>query len=279
MATPPVPSTVTDEVPYASPDDVLKYVRNRDSFTDPGESEAISMLMDRTDFVDARTNRAWRRRTVTDYDTDVKLSHLQKHQRHRRRTRYKSGRRVRDPTKLADPFAPAQLPYHPVESITTLELIVGRDYKDITADGTEDVTGDLGDTAWYLMPSRGRIQIDLNQLTVGGVSAWGNALVKNATARVTFVYGRDESSAATEAASGNVAGTTDPNGSTSGVSESVPDSLREATAQLVAADIARMDSLGDMFRTSGEDLNLTEAANDLQQGAMEAINGFRREIP
>lgn len=280
MATPPVESTVVDDVPYASPDDVLKHVRNRDSFSDPGSSEAISMLMDRSDFVDNRTNRAWRRREVTDYDTEIKLSHLQKHQRHRRRSRYKSGRRVRDPTKLADPFAPAQLPYHPIESIETLELIVGTTYKDITADGVEDVTDDVDDQKWYLMPGRGRIQIDLNELVIGNVSSWGRGLMEQgATARVTFRYGKDESSAATEASNGNVSGTTDPDsGNSSGVSESVPDSIRDAVGKLVAADIARMDSLGDMFRTSGEDLDLTEAADALQADAMDTINEVRRDI-
>lgn len=279
MATPPVQSTVIDEVPYASPDDVLKHVRNRDSFSDPGESEAISMLLDRTDFVDNRTNRAWRRREVVDYDTEIKLSHLQKHQRHRRRSRYKSGRRVRDPTKLADPFAPVQLPYHPIESIETLELIVGNTFKDITADGVEDVTGDLDDEKWYLMPSRGRIQVDLNELVIGNVSAWGRGLIEQgATARVSFRYGEDESSAATEASNGNVSGTTDPNSTSEGVSTTVPGSLRDAVGKLVAADIARMDTLGDMFRTSSGDIDLTDAANDLQEDAMEEINEHRRDI-
>lgn len=279
MATPPVSSTVVDDVPYASTDDVLKHVRNRDSFTDPGSSEVISMLLDRTDFVDNRSNKAWRRREVTDYDTEIKLSHLQKHQRHRRRSRYKSGRRVRDPTKLADPFAPAQLPYHPIESIETLELIVGTTYKDITADGVEDVTADVDDQKWYLMPERGRLQIDLNELVIGNVSAWGRGLMEQgATARVTFRYGNDESSAATELSNNNIGGTTDPNSTSTGVSTSVPDSIRDAVGKLVAADIARMDTLGDLFRQSGEDLDLSDAADSLQEDAMEAINEVRRDI-
>jgi hypothetical protein len=271
------PSTVVDTVPYASPDDVLKYIRNRDSYTDPGESEAISMLLDRSDFVDDRTNRAWRRREVTDYDARVRLSHLQKHQRHRRRSRRRSGRRLRDPTSLPDPYAPVQLPYLNVVEISNLELISGEDYEDITSNGTLDVTSDadLEDSLWYGQPSRGRLQIDLAALTVGPNTRRGR-VVDNSNAVVTFQYGRDESAAATEASNGNISGTTDPNSSTSGVSESVPDSLREATAQLVAADIARMDDLGDMFRSSGEDLDLQGAADSLQEDAMEAINEWRR---
>lgn len=276
----PARSEVIDEVPYASPDDVLKHIRNRDSFTDPGRNEAISMLMDRSDFVDDRVGKAWRRREVTEWDTQVKLSHLQKHQRHRRRSRYKSGRRTRDPTKLADPFAPVQLPYLNITSIQKLVLLRGRNYDDITADGFEDVTSeaDMEDAAWYLQPGRGRIQISLRALTIGGVSTWGRSLVDDATARVTFRYGEDESTSATEASNGTISGTSAPNTTSEGVSESVPDAIRDAVAKLVASDIARMDNLGDMFRSSGENIDLSDAADTLRSDAMETIQNHRREV-
>jgi len=40
-----------------------------------------------------------------------------------------------------------------------------------------------------------------------------------------------------------------------------------------------MDSLGDMFRTSGEDLDLTDAADALRSDAMETIQEHRRIVP
>lgn len=273
-----IPSTVVDEVPYASPDDVLKHVRNRDTFSDPGESEAISMLFDRTEFVDSRTNKAWRRREAV-HTRPVKLSHLQKHSRHRRRSRYSSGRRLRDPTQVADAWAIVQLPALDIESISELVLYRGRSYDDITASGGEASDSVLSNDDYIIEPDRGRLKIHINALTVGNVSAYGRALVDDATARVSYRYGSDESSAATEAGNGNISGTTDPNTTSSGVSTSVPDDLRDAVGKLVASDIARMDSLGDMFRTSGEDLDLTTAAEDLRSDAMDTIQNHRRVIP
>jgi len=272
-----IPSTVVDEVPYASPDDVLKHVRNRDSFTDPGESEAISMLMDRSEFVDSRTNRAWRRREATQ-TRSVQLSHLQKHTRHRRRSRYSSGRRLRDPTKVADAWAVVQLSGLDIESVSELVLYRGRTYDDITSSGGEASSSVLENDDYIIEADRGRLKIHINALTVGNVSAYGKALVDAATARVTYRYGPDESAAATEASNGNVSGTTDPNSTSTGVSTSVPGDLRDAVGKLVASDIARMDSLGDMFRTSGEDLDLTDAADALRSDAMEEIQEHRRAI-
>lgn len=273
-----IPSTVVDEVPYASPDDVLKHVRNRDTFSDPGESEAISMLLDRTEFVDSRTNKAWRRREAT-HTRPVKLSHLQKHSRHRRRSRFKSGRRLRDPTQVADAWAIVQLPALDIESISELVLYRGRSFEDITASGGEASSSVLSDDSYIIEADRGRLKIHINAVTVGSLSAYGKALVDDATVRVTYRYGPDESSAATEVQNGNVSGTSNPATSESGVSTSVPGDLRDAVGKLVASDIARMDSLGDMFRTSGEDLDLTDAADALRSDAMETIQEHRRIVP
>ena len=279
MSQRPLRSSLVDEVPYASPDDVLKHIRNRDSFSDPGQSEAISMLMDRSDFVDDRTNRAWRRRKVESWDVPVKLSHHQKHKRHRRRTMTSSGRRNRDPSRVAEPFAPAQLPHLHIASVEEILLIRGNDVADITTDGTETLGGgdDLESESWYLQPERGRLQIDLSELTRAGLSPARTGVIEDTQVRVSYNYGNDEQTAAGEAANGNVSGTSDPSSTSSGVSESVPSSIRDAVAKLVASDIARMDSLGDMFRTSAEsDLDLTDAADSLREDAMESINKHRR---
>jgi len=279
MSQRPLRSSLVDEVPYASPDDVLKHIRNRDSFSDPGQSEAISMLMDRSDFVDDRTNRAWRRRKVESWDVPVKLSHHQKHKRHRRRTMTSSGRRNRDPSRVAEPFAPAQLPHLHIASVEEILLIRGNDVADITTDGTETLAGgdDLGGESWYLQPERGRLQIDLSELTRAGLSPARTGVIEDTQVRVSYNYGNDEQTAAGEAANGNISGTSDPSSPSPGVSESVPSSIRDAVAKLVASDIARMDSLGDMFRTSAEsDLDLTDAADSLREDAMESINKHRR---
>jgi len=280
MSQRPLRSELVDEVPYASPDDVLKHIRNRDEFSDPGRSEAISMLMDRSDFADDRTNRAWRRRRVESWDVPVKLSHSQGSARHRRRSRTATGRRNRDPTKVADPFAPAQLPHLHIAEVEEILLIKGNKVEDITSDGTATVAGgdDLGETAWYLMPERGRIQIDLSELTRIGVSPAHAGIIEDTIVRVSYTYGNNEETPATEAASGNINRTTDPSTDDEGVSESVPGAIRDAVGKLVASDIARMDDLGDMFRQSGGgDLDLTEAADSLREDAMESLNKHRKQ--
>lgn len=190
-----------------------------------------------------------------------------------------SGRRNRDPSRVAEPFAPAQLPHLQITTVDEILIIRGNDVEDITSGGTATLAGgdDLKDKTWYLMPERGRLQIALSELTRAGISPARTGVVENTQVRVSYVFGNDESSAATEAGNGNISGTSDPGSTSSGVSESVPGSIRDAVAKLVASDIARMDSLGDMFRASSEaDLDLTDAADSLRSDAMDSINKHRR---
>lgn len=286
MAT--IRTILVDEVPYASPADVLTFVRNRDSFDtdanggDPAVEEIHTMLLDKSDFVDNRTNRAWRTRKVEDYTTKLKLSHTQKHPRHRKRARttHSSGRRrLRDPTRQPEPFADAQLPHLNVRVTDpdkgldsnagdSLEVIVGRSTNDIT-----DSPG-IENGEYYLQESRGRVKIDLGEITVTGVSAYGRLVSDNATVRVTYRYGDDESTAASgyDQTQNETADNPPPYART----ENTPRDIRMATARLVAADLFQTDQYGNILPATGEEASPDEAAADLREQAMNTLAEHRR---
>ncbi len=278
---------LTDEVPYASPADVLTYVRNRDSFDtdanggDPPVEEVHSLLLDRSEFVDNRTTRAWRTRTVEDYTTRIKLSHTQKSPRHRRRMRTSSAggrRKLRDPSRQPEPFAEAQLPHLNIRVGSSkgldsgagdlLEVRVGRTVNQITDDpGIEE-------GAYYLQESRGRVKIDLSAITITGVSSYGRLISDNATILVTYRYGTDESTAASNY--DQTANETDTASTTYARTEQTPEDIRRATAKLVAADLFQTDQYGSILPATGEEASPDEAATDLRSEAMDTINEHRR---
>jgi hypothetical protein len=279
---------LVDEVPYASPADVLTYVRNRDSFEtdanggDPPVEEVHSLLLDRSEFADNRTNRAWRTRKVENYSTDIKLSHTQKSPRHRRRQRTSSAsgrRKLRDPSRQPEPFAEAQLPHlnvrvtDPAKGLDSnegdlLEVRVGRSKNEITDDpGIEN-------GAYYLKESRGRVMIDLAEITITGVSSYGRLISENADLLVTYRYGTDESTAAS--GYDTTANETDTSTSTYARTENTPEDVRRAVAKLVAADLFQTDQYGNILPATGEEASPDEAATDLRSEAMDTLNEHRR---
>lgn len=280
---------LVDEVPYASPADVLTYVRNRDSFDtdanggDPPVEEVHSLLLDRSEFADNRTNRAWRTRKVENYTTDLKLSHTQKHPRHRRRARTSSAsgrRQLRDPSRQPEPFADAQLPHlnvrvtEPDKGLDSnegdsLEVVVGRSVQDIVADAG------IESGEYYLQESRGRVKVDLSSVTITGVSAYGRLISDDAVIRVTYRYGTDESTAASgydRTENGGVAYSPPPYART----ENTPEDIRRAVAKLVAADLFQTDQYGNILPATGEEASPDEAATDLRSEAMDTLNEHRR---
>lgn len=263
------PSTVVDEVPYATPDDILnRYIRNRDEFTDPGEETVYSMLLDRSDFIDDRTGKAWRRRRV-EHDTtpEVKFSPNQKSPRKRRRGRMErgGGRRRLSPQRQIDPWVDAQLPVLNVQDIEKLQVVRGRNTEDITDEGPSDISdGPEPDNFWWIQADRGRLKIDLRKFVRGERSISGRLVVEDVAVIVSYVYGFDESDNVTEDGSMN-----DP-------SDSVPGSLSDACSKLVAADIAETDQYGSLFRESSGDVELSDTAANLRQEAMKEIREHRR---
>lgn len=265
-----ISTTVVDEVPYASPDDVLTWVRNREEFSDPGREQVYSLLLDRSDFIDTRTRRAWRTREAT-FTRSLKLTNTQKSSRHRRRSRTRLGKKRRSPNRVAEPWVPAQMPHLDLQEFDpeegdSFQLLLGSRVKDLSDDVLTidtSTSGDL-DTAAYLERDRGRFQIHLYQLTVGDMTRMGRIISGAKRARVNYRYGADESAQVNDGEDMN-----DP-------AESVPGSLREACHKLVAADIMRTDQLGDLFRSSGEDIELSSPANSLESSAMESIQEHAR---
>lgn len=264
---PDIITELVDEVPYATPDDVLTWVRNRDEWKDPTAAQVRTLLLDRSEFVDSRTNRAWRTRRVEAMTLPVKLSHLQASPKHRRRSRVRTGGRHRDPRMVADTHAIAQLPHLHVRPISgadgdTVEVVRGRTVEDITAnEGIED--GDF-----YIEADRGRVRLRLGVLSTTGESYYGRMVDTSPTLRISYRYGRDESAAAASE---------DGEGNPDGVAESVPYDIRMAVSKLVAADLFQTDQFGSILPASNDDSeSVGAAANSLRETATETINEYRR---
>lgn len=264
---PDILTELVDEVPYADPGDVLTWVRNRDGWGDPSRSQVRTLLLDRSEFVDSRTNRAWRTRRVESMTVPVKLSHLQSSSKHRGRSRHRSGQRHRDPRRVANTHAAAQLPHlnlRPVDDAAgdSIEVVRGNTVEDITAnEGIEN-----GD--YYLERDRGRLQLRIGVLSTHGLSYYGRIGDVTPTLRVSYRYGTDESAETTK---------TDAEGNPTGVAQSVPSDIRIAVSKLVAADLFQTDQFGSVLPASGNDSeNVGAAADSLRTSAMETINEYRR---
>lgn len=264
-------SAVVDEVPYASPDDVLdRYIRNRDSWTDPQRETVQDMLLDRSDYVDDRTGKAWRRRRVEwDSTASLKFSANQRNPRKRRRARFDrgGGRRKLSPQKQIDPWVDATLPVLNIVAVEELYVVRARQREEITDEGPTDIQADPGpkdEHKWYILPDRGRLKIDLHKFVRGERSISGRLVTDDVSVRATYVYGEDESGQVRENDSNKP-------------SESVPGGLRDAVAALVAADIAETDQYGAIFRQdSGGDVNLSSTASALRSKAEAEIKTHRR---
>jgi len=263
-------TTVVDEVPYAEPSDILdRYIRNRDAFTDPGEETVYSMLLDRTDMVDSETGRAWRRRRL-EHSTrpELKFSSQQKNPRKRKRARTRTGggRRRLSPQRRIDPWVDATLTFHDVHSVEELVVVRGRETTDITSEGPTDIQADPGPVdggEWWIQADRGRLKVDLHNFVRGEQSITGRLVTTDASLRITYAYGFDESDNVTA-------------GSMNDPSDSVPGDIRDAVAKLVAADIAETDQYGSIFRESSGEAELSDTADALRQDALNEINSYRR---
>lgn len=264
---PDVLTELVDEVPYAGTGDVLTWVRNRDTWGDPSREEVRSLLLDRSEFVDSRTNRAWRTRRVASMTVPVKLSHLQKSPTHRGRSRPGGGGGGRDPRLLASTHADAQLPHLHVRPISDT---AGDSVEVIRGTSVEDMTTDSGieNGSYFIERDRGRVRVRVGVLTTKGQSLQGRMVEETPTLRISYRYGNDESEEASS---------TDANGNPDGVAQSVPRDIRIAVAKLVAADLFQTDQFGSVLPAAGNETeDVGSAADSLRSTAMETINQYRR---
>lgn len=236
-------------VRYADTGDVERFIRNKtfDSSSDPTESVVQQMLLEASDEVDKRARRAWRLRERAGLIRDVNFSHNIKSAYKRR---YRRSRRSGFVQPL-DKWGVANLDRARVTSIESLEVLLPESTEDITAEEGRD-----GD--WYLDERAGTLRVTAERFKVGPLR--GSGLLQNPQVRVTFRYGEDEQG-----------GT-----GTEARSQSVPPSIRRATAKLVAADLLETDQYGSIVASGPENVpDQSSAAQRLRDEAQSTIDQYR----
>lgn len=236
-------------VRYAEPSDVERFIRNKsfDASSDPTETEVQQMLLETSDDVDKRARRAWRLRERAGLVRDVNFSHNIKSAFKRR---YRRARRHGFVQPL-DKWGVVNLDRARVTSIENLEVLLPESTEDITAEEGRD-----GD--WWLDERAGTLRVTAERFKVGPLR--GSGLLQNPQVRVTFRHGEDEQ------------GGTD----TEALSQSVPPSVRRATAKLVAADLLETDQYGSMVASGPENVpDQSSAAQRLRDEAHASIDEYR----
>lgn len=236
---------------YAEASDVARYVRNKtfDGSSDPTQTEVEQMLLEASDEVDRRTNRAWRLREVTGADRKVEFSHdVESAHRRRRRTSSRHGF-----VRPIERWGVVNLKHAGIASIESLTVLRPEDSEDITANEGRD-------SDWWLDYSNGTLHVDVNQFTVGPI--YGAGVIQPARVRVSYRYGNDQNATGQD--------------TTSAVSEDVPPAIRRATAKLVAAELLETDQYGSVVASGPENVpSQTAASERLRSDADEAIGRWR----
>lgn len=206
---------------YCSVSDVDRFLRGQpalDDTTSPTESEAEQLIKDATDTVDNWTNRAWRERRVTGYETSVNFSHRQMDKRLRsRRNRSTTGRRTRNLR------GQAVLP-HP--DVRTLDPAEGDALVALLATEEEDITDNEGRSTndeYTLDERRGVVRPSIYAFRATKLAS--AYVTEEPRVRVTYRYGVD----AATSAQGNL------------TVADVPGDIREATAKLAAHEVYEND--------------------------------------
>jgi len=267
-------STLVDEdVVYCNGDDVFTHVRNKTyadltSSTKPTQAQVDDLIFRMSEWADTKTGQAWRIRKVTDYEKRVKLSHKQKHSRHRRRRLRGTGRRE---NFGIDPRGRLTLKHPHVKTIDSnegdkVEVLNPRSVDDITADEGRE-SGD------FVLDGRsGVIKPDIQLFTAVGTQTHGPT-VENPRLRVTYRYG-------TPANATDHSGTAadfdfvDSNWS---VSSTVPGDVRDAVALKVAARLISGDQYGELVPATGDDSpSLADAASSWKDEATGLLDAYKR---
>lgn len=236
---------------YADASDVERYIRNKtfDGSSDPTQTEVEDMLLEASDEVDRRTNRAWRLREMTDSEREVRFGHdVKSAQRRRRRHSSRHGF-----VRPLERWGAVNLKHPHVTSIDSLTVLLPR--------GSNDITANEGrNSDWWCNYANGTLHLDVSVFMVGPI--YGAGVLNPARVRVSYKYGRDQNATGQD--------------STSAVSADVPDDVRRATAMLVAADLMDTDQYGSLLASGPEDVpSQSTAAQRLRDRADAALGRWR----
>lgn len=269
----PEDTLIDTDVVYCDGDDVFTNVRNKaygdlSSSTRPTQQQVDDLIFRMSEWADSQTGQAWRVRKVTGYETRVKLSHKQKHSRHRRRRLRGVGRRENfgiDPRGRVDLKRPH---VKTIDSAQSDEVIV------LNPRSTTDITDDEGrDSGDFVVDKRlGVLKPDIQLFTQVGTRTHGPT-VENPRVRVTFRYGTpyDTADHSGTAADHDF---TDANWS---VSSTVPGDVRDAVALRVAARLISGDQYGELVPATGDDSpSLADAASSWKGEARDLLKEYKR---
>jgi hypothetical protein len=221
-----------------------------------------------SEWADTTTGQAWRIRKVTGYEKRVKLSHKQKHSRHRRRRLRGTGRRE---NFGIDPRGQTTLKHPHIKTLDaaegdTLEVLNPRSVDDITAnEGREN-----GD---FVVDQRsGVVKPDIQLFTAVGTQTHGPT-IENPRLRITYRYGTpyDVTDHSTTAAD------YDFDDADWSVSSTVPGDVRDAVALKVAARLISGDQYGELVPATGDDSpSLADAASSWGSEAKDLLMNYKR---
>lgn len=262
---------VDEDVVYCRERDVFAHIRNKKYEDLPADSTSlqtggltqadVDRLIGRmSGKVDDYTKRAWRTRRVNDVEVGVNFSHKQKHARHRRRKQ----RNSRQATVESGSRATVNLPHNHVKQIdaaTGDEVVVlnDREAKDVTSDeGRED-------GAYVVTNRRGVVRPDVRLFVPVSTTGAGQDLRNGSVSlRVSYRYGYPHD-------------VVDYDTDGDGISDYVPEGVRDATAMWVVSRLIAGDQYGEVLPNSGDDSpDLSSAAQDFKSSAKSTLQNFRR---
>lgn len=257
---------VDTSIDYCTPDDVFTYIRNKqydDLPQDPSSTSGGTLTKDQVDrlisqaseWADNTTKRAWRTRRAVDVEKRVKLSHKQKRPRHRRR---RLRGRARRENYGVDPRGFVNLPHNHVKAIDSGqndEVIV------LNPRSTDDITSEEGrENGDFVISNReGVLRPEYTLFTAVGTAVHG-PVIENPRVRVSYRYGEPHD-------------VTDYDSNADGVSDTVPDDVRDAVALRVAAKIVGSDQYGEITPAGADDSpSLSDAVSSWNTEAKDLLS-------
>jgi hypothetical protein len=263
---------VDTDVDYCAPEDVFAHIRNKQYADLPADANAASggaltqaqvdrIISAKSEKADNFTKRAWRTRKVVDVELRMRLDHKQGRGRHRRRRRQGRGSH-HNPQSGGRGFV--DLPHthiKPVDSAQGDTVVI------LNPRSTDDITDDEGrsDGSYVVDNRKGVLRPDIRNIsTVGTHRGGANLEDGDAKVRVSYRYGFPKDVTAY-----------DSDGD--GVSDHVPEDVRDAVALLAAAQIVGSDQYGEMVPSGSDDSpSLSDASSAWESRAMDTLKDFRR---
>lgn len=262
---------VDEDVVYCNERDVFTHIRNKKYADLPDDGSALQtggltkrdvdrLIVRMSGKVDDYTKRAWRTRRAVDVEVGVKFSHKQKHARHRRRKHRSQTQTTVEPSSRAM----VDLPHNHIKPIDAAEndkVVV------LNERSTQDVTTDEGraDGKYVVSNRKGILRPDVRLFTPVSTVAAGQDLTNGSVSvRVSYRYGYPND-------------VTEYDTDTDGVSDYVPEGVRDATALWVVSRLIAGDQYGEVLPNSGDDSpDLASAANEFKTEAKGVLQNFRR---